>query len=360
MTDMFNYEKKQDEQTMINTDIGKRKKEQYIENLREGDVINDIFAINIKNPPRNYRKGTMFGFIVSDKTGKINVKYWGGENKDRVKRLYESFKIGDVVQIRLGNVEVYQDKLQISINENTGGIRRCNPNEYDKSDFIATLSENRINKFIKEIKECIDEMENKQLKILLKSFFDDSEFLKLYANSPSAMTHHHNYIGGNIEHAVGVLRLCKTMYNMYPGINHDLLITGAILHDVGKIKEYKITSSIDKTDEGNFIGHIVIGDRWIREKISELRKKKMDFDKNLENYLCHMILSHHGKYEYGSPKMPKIIEANILFQADLMDSQVKNYIQNLEEYKNNSDEDWAFIWDSDYGGKRPIFIGETS
>jgi 3'-5' exoribonuclease len=127
---------------------------------------------------------------------------------------------------------------------------------------------------------------------------------------------------------------------------------------VGKLKEYQIKASIDKTSEGNFIGHIVIGDRWIREKISELRENKIEFDKNLENYLCHMILSHHGKYEYGSPKMPKIIEACVLFQADLMDSQIKNFIQNFEENKKNTDEEWAFIWDSDYGSKRPMYLGK--
>lgn len=358
MTDIYNFEKKQDEQTMINADIGKRKKEQYIENIRDGDVINDIFAVNIKSPPRGYRKGTMFGFVASDKTGKINVKYWGGENKERVKRLYDSFKIGDVVQIRLGNVEIYQDKPQISINETTGGIRRCSPKEYDKSDFVPALSDKKINNLLNQIKDYIEKIENIQLKNLLNLFFNDPEFVKNYSHSPSAMTHHHNYIGGNMEHAIGVARLCETMCNTYQKINKDLLITGAILHDVGKLKEYKISASIDKTSEGNFIGHIVIGERWIREKISELRENKMDFDEKLENYLCHMILSHHGKYEYGSPKMPKIIEACVLFQADLMDSQIKNYIQSLEENRKNTDEEWAFIWDSDYGSKRPMFLGE--
>ena len=358
MSDIYDYDRKQEEQTMINTDIGKRKKEQYIENMKEGDVINDIFAVNIKNPPRTYKKGTMFGFIASDKTGKINVKYWGGENKERVKRIYDSFRIGDVVQLRLGNVEIYQEKLQISINETSGGIRRCNPNEYDKSDFVPSLTKEKIKKLLQELKDNINDIQNTKLKNLLDLFFNDPEFVENYSKSPSAMTHHHNYIGGNLEHAIGVIRLCKTMCKTYKGINKDLLITGAILHDVGKIKEYQITASIDKTGEGNFIGHIVIGDRWIRNKISELRKNNIDFDKKLEDYLCHMILSHHGKYEYGSPKMPKIIEACVLFQADLMDSQIKNYIQNFEENRKNTDDEWVFVWDSDYGGKRPMYLGE--
>ena len=143
---------------------------------------------------------------------------------------------------------------------------------------------------------------------------------------------------------------------MYTYVNRDLVITGAILHDIGKLKEYVATAAIDKTSEGNFIGHIVMGDRWIKDKIAELKDK--DFDLDLENKLCHIILSHHGKYEFGSPRMPKTIEACVVHQADLMDSQVKNFMQNIEEGRKNSDDIWAYIWDSDAGMKRPMYLGE--
>ena len=167
MTDTYSYDKKQDEQTMIKTDTGKRKKEQFIENLREGDVVNDFFAVKIKNPPRAYKRGTWFGIIATDKTGDINVKFWGGDNKDRVKRLYESFKVGDVIQIRLGNVEVYEEKPQISINETTGGLRRCGANEYDVSDFIPALDEERIKELYDVLKKEIKEIKNEHLHKLL-------------------------------------------------------------------------------------------------------------------------------------------------------------------------------------------------
>ena len=179
-------------------------------------------------------------------------------------------------------------------------------------------------------------------------------------SSPSAMTHHHNYVGGNLEHTIGVLRLCKSISEMYTGINKDLVITGAILHDVGKLKEYISKASIEKTDEGNFIGHIVIGDRWVKEKINVLRKKGQNFDKELENKICHILLSHHGKYEYGSPRMPKTIEAMVVHAADMMDSQVKNFIQNIEEGRKTTEDEWAFIWDSDAGMKRPMYLKDFS
>jgi len=358
MSDIYSYDKKQDDQMMIKTDTGRRKKEQFIENLRDGDAVSDFFAVKTKNPPRPYKKGTWFDFVATDKTGEIGVKFWGGDNKERVKRLYDSFKVGDIVQIRAGYVEIYEDRPQISINEAAGGLRRCSPDEYDVRDFITALEESQIKGYFEQIKKEIKAVENKQLSSLLSLFFDDPEFVKNFTHSPSAMTHHHNYVGGNLEHTVGVVRLCNNICEMYPGINRDLLITGAVLHDIGKLKEYKVTASIDKTEEGNFIGHIVIGDRWIREKIAELKKIGKSFDQDLENHLCHLILSHHGKYEWGSPRMPKTVEACVLHQADLMDSQVKNYIQNIEGGRKMTDEDWAFLWDPDLGRKRIMYLGD--
>jgi len=356
MTDIYSYDKKNNEQVMIHTDNGKRQKEQFIQDLKEGDAINDMFSVKVKTAPRTYKRGTMFDFIALDKTGEIPVKYWGGDNKDRVKRLFSSFQTGDVVQIRKGNVELYNEKLQISINEATGGVRRCSEEEYEKSDFISALEKAKINTLYDELTSFIENIEQKELRSLLDEFFTDEEFVHKYKNSPSAITHHHNYVGGNLQHCVGVARLCQSIAEMYPGLNKDLLITGAILHDVGKIYEYKTTTAIEKTDIGNFIGHIVIGDRWIREIIAKIRKKGHAFSPELETYICHMILSHHGRFEYGSPSVPKIAEALVLFQADFMDSQVKNYLQSMDNQRKNSDDEWVFVWDGDLGMKKPIFM----
>jgi 3'-5' exoribonuclease len=356
MTDIYSYDKKQNEQVMIHTDNGKRHKEQFIQDLKEGDAVNDMFSVKVKTAPRAYKRGTMFDLVAIDKTGEMAVKYWGGDNKDRVKRLFSSFQTGDVIQIRKGNVELYNEKLQISVNEATGGVRRCSDDEYEKSDFISALDTLQIERLYDELTTFIEEIDHKELRLLLDEFFNDEEFVYKYKHSPSAITHHHNYVGGNLQHCVGVARLCKSISEMYPGLNKDLLITGAILHDVGKLREYKTTTAIEKTSIGNFIGHIVIGDRWIREMVAGIRKKKHEFNEELETYICHMILSHHGKFEYGSPSVPKIAEALVLFQADFMDSQVKNYLQNLDDQRKNSDDDWSFVWDGDLGMKKAIFM----
>ncbi len=356
MVDIYQYDKKKDEQTLIKTDTGKRKKEQYIENLREGDAVNDFFAVKLKKAQRPYKRGMFFEFLAADKTGEISVKYWGGDNKDRVKRLYESFNTGDVVQVRTGMVENYEDRLQLSVNENTGGVRKCAPNEYDVTDFLPALSEERIKELYDIIKKDLKTIQNEPLKNLLSSFFNDHEFVMMYMHSPSAISRHHNYVGGNLEHTVGVIRLCQNICEMYPNVNKDLLLCGALLHDLGKLKEYTYAAAIDISDEGNFIGHIVIGEQWIREKIQELKANGKEFPTELEHQLIHLILSHHGKYEWGSPKIPKLVEACILHQADLMDSQVKNYLQMIEDAKKLTDEDWTFIYDADAGKKRAIFL----
>ncbi len=358
MENLYRYNKKKDEQTMIDTNSDKIKKEQFIENLREGDVVNDIYAVKIKNPPRQYKKGVWFDLVIIDKTGEINLKYWGGENKGRVKRLYDSFKIGDVIEVRLGNVEIFADKPQISINETVGSIRKCKENEYEITNFIRSLEKEKIDDLFKVVKKEIANVENNDLKNLLDIFFSDEVFVKDFCTSPSAINHHHNYVGGNLEHTVGVMRLCKNICEMYEGININLVIAGAILHDIGKIKEYETKAAIEKTDQGNFIGHIVIGDRLIREKINNLREKGKEFDKDLEDKLCHIMLSHHGKFEFGSPTMPKTIEAMVVHAADLMDSQVRNFIQIIEEGRKTSDDEWAYIWDSDIGQKRPMYLRE--
>ena len=225
--------------------------------------------------------------------------------------------------------------------------------------FKQLESKKQITQLFEIVKNEINTITEPSLKKLLNLFFKDPEFIQNYKHSPSAISHHHNYVGGNLQHTVGVIKLCNTILDSYPtGINHDLLITGALLHDVGKLKEYKYEAAIEKTAIGNFIGHIVIGDRWIREKINELRQNGEEFPEELETHLLHLILSHHGRYEWGSPKIPKTVEACTLHYADLMDSQVKNYQQNLEEAKKMTEEDWAMVFDSELGKRRLVYLGD--
>ena len=322
--------KREIQATILPQDDKKRKK-QFINTLEEGVEVNDLFAVKSKKSPRSYKKGTWFDIVVSDKTGDIRVKFWGGEDKEKVQRLYNSFDVGDVISIRSGMVEYYEDTLQISVNEGRGDIIKCAPDEYSLEDFIADLGKEKIESLYAFVKEEISGVENQYLRSLLDMFFKDEKFVEKFKHTPSALMYHHNYIGGNLEHTVGVIKICHTLCEIYSSLNKDLLLTGAILHDIGKIGEYRWSTIIDRTEDGNMIGHIIIGDRMIREKINELRKNGNSFPYDLEKQLSHLILSHHGKLEWGSPVIPKTAEACALHYADLTDSHVKNYIQKLDE-----------------------------
>jgi len=214
----------------------------------------------------------------------------------------------------------------------------------------------RIQELYKDLQQYLSMIRHPQLKALLDLFFKDNEFVHEYCYAPSAITHHHNYLGGNLEHTIGVLRLCSSIAEYYHNVNMDLLLTGAILHDIGKLKEYGYGAAIDKTDIGNFIGHIVIGDRWLRRMTETLRSSGKAFDEDLEHHLAHILLSHHGKYEWGSPRMPKTLEASIVHQADFMDSQVKFFMQTIETNQQASDDHWGFVYDSDLGRRRLVYL----
>ena len=207
------------------------------------------------------------------------------------------------------------------MNEGIHSLRKCDPSEYDFRDFIPT-SKRDLDKLMKEVQEYIGSIQEPHLKMLLDKFFSDPLFVEDFKISPSAVIHHHNYLGGHIEHTLGVIKLCNAISGYYPDLDRDLLITAAILHDIGKIGgySYKDSASIDQTDEGRFIGHLVMSDRMVREKINEID----EFPQELLLKLSHMILSHHAFAEWGSPKRIRTAEAAALHFADQMDAQVKD------------------------------------
>jgi len=168
----------------------------------------------------------------------------------------------------------------------------------------------------------IDSIENYHLKNLLKSFFNDSEFTEKFKRAPAAMKVHQPYIGGLAEHTVNVVTICETVGNIYKEMNRDFLITMAILHDIGKIREYAYDKAMEHTDEGKLLGHITIGIEMIDQKIKSLDS----FPKDLELMVKHTLLSHHGHFEFGSPRLPSILAAIALHYADEMDAKVSGFI----------------------------------
>ena len=289
----------------------------FVKNLKEG-YMSAKFQIYDKGIKTDRRGNAYIELTLGDRTGTTTARLFSIDPA-KVQEVFESFSKGDFVKLD----GQYSEQWKSITVDNPARISKCNSNEYRLKDFRC-MCEKNLEDLLGEIKTTIEAMENVHLKILLKEFFDDQEVISMVKETPSAMIKHHNYGGGNLEHTVGVLRLCKTISSFYK-LDNDLLFSGAILHDIGKIQTYTFEESLPtRTNKEKMISHVVIGDRMIHDIIN---KKYKDFPEALENQLSHLILSHHGKNEWGSPISPETPEATVLHYADLLDSQTKNSLQ---------------------------------
>jgi 3'-5' exoribonuclease len=319
-----------------------------VKTLQKGQSVEGQFAIRSKDGAgeglRDYsnKPGRFFVLKVGNSTGDMTLKYWGGRNPDGATGLFTSLEVGDVVTVKgQCTYDSYSKGLVISINEEVNygspqeSLKKAQTEDYSLEDFMPALTEKKIKDLFSELKGFIEGVENPHLKGLLERFFGDQKFVEVFKKTPAAKKHHHNYIGGLLEHTVNVARLCDTICRSYQ-MDKALLITGALLHDIGKTREYSLTASIDVTDEGRFIGHLPLTAEMVSKKIEELE----DFPETLALKVVHMILSHHGEVEKGSPKEPAFPEAMALFHADYMDAFVKNMLQELDEA--GEDEQWKY------------------
>jgi 3'-5' exoribonuclease len=261
---------------------------------------------------------------LTDKTGSCNANIWSN-----AKQLAENFQEGDIVQVR-GMVISYKSQIQKTVNK----IRTLKETEYDLGDYLAVTTKN-VNELSDKLFNLIENVKNEYLKRLLLNIFEDKEFYNLYLNSPAAKTWHHNYIGGLLEHTISVANICDFSSRIYP-VDRDLLITGALLHDIGKVFEYNVGSTIEFSVLGRLIGHINLGDQYICDHVAEIN----NFPPELLMKLRHLILSHHGEYEKASARLPQTLEAIALHHADNLDAQVTGVKQLIENVQ-NPDADWS-------------------
>ncbi|WP_036223569.1 3'-5' exoribonuclease YhaM family protein [Mesoaciditoga lauensis] len=262
---------------------------------------------------------------LSDKTGEIRAVDWfnAAENDSKI-------KINSIVKIQ-GRVSSYMDRLQINVDKARDALIVLKEGEYDPELFISTTKKD-VKDMYSEFKALMDSIKTDALKDLLRIPFTDESFVEEFIKSPAAIVVHHAYRGGLLEHTLGVMKLCDAISHLYGDVDRDLLLVGAALHDVGKIKEYKMESyGIERTTEGELIGHIVLG----VEMLNEWAKKVPNFPKKSLYHLNHMILSHHGELEWGSPTVPKTLEAMILHHADDLDSKI-GQINSLKEKSSKS------------------------
>ena len=281
----------------------------YIRDYKEGDRMFDIYLCKQNGKPYET-------VILQDKTGTIDAKVWDPNNAG-----ISEFDTLDYIEV-YGDVNSFQGALQVNVKR----IRVCHEGEYDPADYLP-VSKKNIDEMYKELLGLIGRTENEYLKKLLESFFvEDEAFIRAFRTSSAAKTVHHGFVGGLLEHTLSVAKLCEYFCKTYPILKRDLLITAALCHDIGKTKELSLFPENDYTDDGQLLGHIVMGAEMVGEKARQIP----GFPPVLEAELKHCILAHHGEYEYGSPKKPALIEAAALNLADNADAKLETFSEALQ------------------------------
>ena len=285
----------------------------YLKDYKEGDRMSDIYLCKHKQSAVTKNGKPYDNVILQDKTGTMDAKVWDPNSAG-----IEEFDSLNYIEV-FGEVNSFQGALQVNVKR----VRCCHEGEYDPADYLPVSSKNT-EAMMKELLGYIDSIQNAHLKELLQAFFiKDTEFAKAFSRSSAAKTVHHAFMGGLLEHTLNVTKLCDYYCGQYPLLKRDLLISAAICHDIGKTRELSAFPQNDYTDEGQFLGHIIIGTEMVGEKIREIK----DFPNVLASELKHCILSHHGEYEFGSPKKPAIMEAVALNFADNTDAKLQTFTE---------------------------------
>ena len=280
----------------------------FIETLREGERINEIYLCKSKQAALTKSGKPYDNVLLQDKTGTLDAKIWDPGSVG-----IDEFDALDYVAVT-GDVTSFQGNLQLSIKR----VRKVGEGEYEPENYLP-VSDKDIDEMYQEMMGYIASVKNPYLSRLLHMFFDDAAFAKAFKFHSAAKSVHHGFVGGLLEHTVSVTRNCNYFAQNYPFLNRDLLLTAAMFHDIGKLKELSTFPANDYTDAGQLLGHIMIGAEWIGEKICEID----GFPEVLANELKHCILAHHGELEYGSPKKPALVEALALSFADNLDAKME-------------------------------------
>lgn len=295
----------------------------FIKELAEGNNIQGVYLCKSKLSTETKNGKPYDSLILQDKTGTLDTKVWEPYSPG-----IGEYAAGDYIEV-VGEVITFNGAKQAKLTR----IRKCQEGEYDPADYLPCTDKN-IGEMYEQVLSYINSMKNEYLKKLLQSFFvEDEEFIKAFKNSSAAKMVHHGFIGGLLEHTLSVTNLCNYFASAYPLIKRDLLLTAALCHDIGKIREISAFPANDYTDEGQLLGHIVVGVEMVSEKIRLIE----GFPVKLANELKHCIVSHHGELEYGSPKKPALIEAVALNFADNADAKLETI---TEVFKNADSSDW--------------------
>jgi len=300
----------------------------YINKIEAGQSIDDIYLV--KDPIlRSTTRGDLYiAMFLCDRTGQLNGRMW-----QATEAIYNSLPKPGFVHV-VGRSELYQNNLQIIVNN----ISIIDSSKVNLEDFLARTDKDT-EKLLTEIKQILNRIKNAQLKMLVNEFLIDKELMKKFKTAPAAAKLHHNYLGGLIVHTHNMINVAVSILPFYPQVQADLILAGVFLHDIGKTEELNYDIGFSYTDTGQLLGHIAQGLLMVKEKADRLSEKNIKIDKTILDSLNHIILSHHGQYEFGSPKLPATPEAFLVNYIDDLDAklcQVSSAIEN-----ESSDSDWT-------------------
>ncbi len=302
----------------------------FISQLGERESVDQVFLAGEKQL-RSNRAGNLYLQIrLSDRTGSLTAMMWNANDQ-----LYGGFENGDYLRVQ-GTSQFYNGALQMIVNR----FEKADASKIDEADFI-TLAAGQVDKLASRLSEMLRAVKNFQLRNLAECFLMDETFMGKFTRAPAGVKNHHAYHGGLLEHVVSLMELVSVVTPRYPQIDADLLLLGAFLHDAGKIDELTYDRDLGYSDEGQLIGHVVMAVGMVEEKARESEKLSgEEFPKELLLRLKHMIVSHHGEYEFGSPKLPMTMEAIALHFLDNLDAKIHTVSQLIGEDV-NTDSNWT-------------------
>jgi 3'-5' exoribonuclease len=283
-------------------------KSPYIRELEPNQVITGLFLVQHKDVRQKKSGEPYLSMMLADRTGELDAKMW-----DNAAEALDAFERDDFVRVK-GLYQIFQNRPQLTVHK----IAAVADSEVDFADYFPASARGRDEMFA-ELRTWIESIANPHLRALLETIFADEEIALAYRTAPAAKSVHHAWLGGLIEHVLSLCHLAKFTAAHYKDIDVDLLLTGVILHDIGKIRELNYARGFSYSTEGQLLGHIVIGMQMIHEKLRQVP----DFPAPLRDLLIHMILSHHGEMEFGSPKVPMFAEAMLLHHLDNLDSKME-------------------------------------
>ncbi len=293
----------------------------FIESFREGERIGDVYLCKYRQSAVAKNGKTYENVVLQDRTGTIDAKIWDPNSSG-----ISEFDAMNYVNVT-GDVTSFQGTLQLNIKR----VRKADEGEFNPADYLPVSEKDRDGMY-RELMELLGQVQNPFLQQLIKKYFDDEVFVKAFKNHSAAKTVHHSFVGGLLEHTLSVVKFCDFYVKQYPFLNRDLLFTAAAFHDVGKLKEISNFPENDYTDDGQLLGHIIMGSELVGYGCRSIK----GFPKRLASELQHCILAHHGELEYGSPKKPALPEALALNLADNTDAKLETMKELIKTAKDGA------------------------